>query len=186
MIKGIVIEWQDEAKTVWKPVNMDAKVEFLPVRGISPNLEFLVSTEPFEKPDYDPRVVNLLVSKDIGEISEVPEHANHKTYETRYELVQKSADEKKLSIKESKNLANLKVFPVEDQLEYLTMALTVLDRKISGMNISPRQQVILDRVNRRAVSIWQNNLLETRKAADIDNGDPVNIDSGWVELEANE
>jgi hypothetical protein len=87
------------------------------------------------------------------------------------------------SVLEAENDANYKVFPNNKQLKYIVLSLAIIDRKASGLTISPKQQAILDKLQAKAQKIWTNHIAGETKATAVTAGQLVDLDAGWESVD---
>lgn len=181
MINCILIEWLDEAKTNFRIVKWDVQLTAPIVLGLSPELEYLVKRTPFAAPDYDPRLVNLVITQNVGDFD--TEYPTLRQWVTEYSLQERSTEDKKISVDESENDANYKVFPTNKHLKYMSLALAIIDRKASGLTITAAQQAILDKVQAKAQRIWNNHITASAKKQAIDAANPIDLDTDWEAID---
>ena len=156
MIQCVLIQWLNAEKTQYRVINFNAELVSANVVGLDPDLEYLVKRIPYAIPAYDPRLTNLVISQNVGDFDD--EYPTLRKWVTEYSLSERSIAERKISVDESENDANYKVFPSRKHLKYLTLAIAIIDRKASGLTISPKQQTILDKFQAKAQKIWANHI----------------------------
>lgn len=150
----------------------------LPVSGLDLDLEYFVERQPFAVPEYDPRLVILKISNyPVDELDS--EFTANRMWITSYEVVERTVDDKKLSVEESESDANVQVFPSKRHLKYLTLYAIISRREALGLNITPAQQEILDKVETKGARLWQNHTVAIDKKSVLDAGNPVDLDSDW-------
>jgi hypothetical protein len=177
MINCVLIRWLDGAKTNYSIVNMNAVLTSPNVVGLDPDLEYCVKRTPYTIPDYDPRLTNLVTTQNIGDFDS--EYSNMHQWVITYSLQDRTAADKKISVDESESDANYSVFPTQKQLKYLTIAIALVDKKVSGLTLTTAQQSILNKLQDKALLIWQNHITANAKKALIDTELPVDLDSDW-------
>lgn len=149
-----------------------------PVQGLDEDLEYFVIREPFEVPEYDPRLVILKITESpIDELDEI--ETTLRKWIVSYAIEDRTGDDKKKSVDEVKELSNLGVFPTKKHLEYLTLYAVISRREALGLSISSEQQNILDRFEDKGQKIWLNYINGLAKKSDLDNSLPVDLDSNW-------
>ncbi len=177
-INCVVIQWSNPSKTEFTVVNFDYEVSSLPVQGLDPSLEVLVKRTPYTIPDYDPRLKYLVTNYSVS-ITYDSIYPTNRKWLTTYYLANLTSSEKKISVDESENDANYKVFPNNQQLKLLTLGIAILERKASGLTITPKQQSILNRITKKGNKIWNNHINAGNKKEAIDDNMEVDLDSGW-------
>ena len=177
MIQCILIQWLNEQKTEFRIANWNAELTSPEVVGLDPDLEYLVKRTPYAIPDFDPRLSSLVTTQNVGDFD--TEYPTLKTWVTEYSLQERSIEEKKISIAESENDANYAIFPTNKHLKYMALALAIIDRKASGLTITPAQQLILDKVQAKAQRIWNNHIAAKAKKTAIDAGNSIDLDTDW-------
>lgn len=189
MIDCIVIKWDNvnnkdyNDPSSYTVVNWHYIVENLPVQGLDLDLEVLVKRTPFNIPAYDSRLVLLSVNQQpVDEADD--EHPTNKKWVTTYELLERSGDEKKVSVEEAELENNLGVFPTKKQLKYLLLYTAITRREALGLNISPEQQLILDKGDLLAEKVWFNHVEAISKKEAIDSGQEIDLDENWENEEA--
>jgi hypothetical protein len=180
-IPCVGIQWNED-NTEFTVVNFNYNPLSLPIQGLSENMEVLVKREPYAIPEYDPRLKRLVTSYDISEEYDT-EHPTSRMWVKTYSLLDRSTDEKIISVSEAENDANYQVFPTQDHFKYMVLAIAIIDRKASGMTISAAQQTLLNRVQNRATKIWQNHVISQQKAAAIEAAQEVDLDEGWENID---
>ena len=179
-IPCLVIEKGVQFPNGYRIVNYNANVASFPIIGLDPNLEVLVKRTPFAIPDYDPRLVLLQVSQQPSAEAEFDEqYPTQRMWLTTYSLVERSTDDKAISVDESENDANYQVFPTREQLKHIVLAIAIVDRKASGLTITAKQQLILDKVQSKAAKIWNNHVVSEAKKAELIQGLEVDLDADW-------
>lgn len=177
MINCVLLQWTDETKTSFNVINFNVNISSPDISGLDPDLEYLVKRVPYSMPSYDPRLTNLVTEQKVGDFDS--EYPTLRQWVTEYSLSERSIAEKKISVDESENDSNYIVFPTHKQLKLLTLALSIIDRKASGLTITPKQQLILDKMNAKAQKIWMNHINAEAKKAAIDINQTVNLDTDW-------
>lgn len=180
-IPCVVIEWNTE-RTEYTVVNYNARPLYLPIDGIDPDLEVLIKRTPYAIPDYDPRITYLGVTHSISETEDL-EFPGHRMWLTTYSLIEMPTEAKMVSVDEAENDANYQVFPTEKHLKYLTVATAIIDRKASGLTITPAQQAILDKLQAKAALIWSNHITALQKKTLLEQGLDVDLDSDWESVD---
>lgn len=180
-IPCVVIQWNADS-TEYTVVNYNARPNFLPIIGLDPDLEVLVKRTPYEIPDYDPRLTYLGVTQSVSETEDL-EHPGHRMWLTTYSLIEMPTEAKMISVDEAENDANYQVFPTEKHLKYLTVATAIIDRKASGLTITPAQQAILNKLQAKAARIWSNHVTAQQKKAALEQGLSVDLDTDWEDID---
>lgn len=153
-----------------------------PVLGLDADLEYFVIRIPYAIPEYDPRLVILEnIESPVDEFD--VEFPTLRKWHISYNIVDRTIDDKKNSVDEVKELANLEVFPTKKHLEYLTLYAVISRRESLGLNISPAQQLILDRFEAKAQKIWLNYINSLAKKADLENNIGVDLDTNWENID---
>lgn len=149
-----------------------------PVQGLDADLEYFIVREPYEVPEYDPRLVDLnSIESPVDEFDEV--ETTLRKWIVSYSVADRTTDDKKDSVDEVKELSNIGVFPQKKHLEYLTLYAIISRRESLGLNISDEQQNILDRFEAKGQKIWLNYINGLAKKSDLDSNLPVDLDSNW-------
>ena len=180
-IPCIVIQW-DETRTEYTVVNFNYKPATLPIIGLDPDLEVLVKRTPYDIPEYDPRLKVLVTTQGASDEFDT-QYPTTKKWLTTYTLLDRATPDKLNSVLEAENDANYKVFPNNKQLKYIVLSLAIIDRKASGLTISPKQQIILDKLQAKANMIWTNHIAGETKATAVTAGQLVDLDAGWESVD---
>lgn len=180
-IDCIVIEWNNDS-TSFTVVNWDYKPAFLPVVGLTPGLEVLVKRKPYELPEYDTRLKYLQATYMVSEDFDSEHQTNRKWLEI-FGLADRTIEEQIISVNEAENFANYGVFPIDKHLKYIAITLAILDKKSRGLTISTKEQSILDKVNAKALRIWNNHILGEAKKDTLNIGGLINLDDGWENVD---
>jgi hypothetical protein len=156
-----------------------------PVIGMDEDLELLAKYTPYNIPDYDSRLylLEILEGPGSGSTEYHPIYTLLKQWRIEYGTVKRSVDEQKTSVSNAEELANSKVFPITKQLKYLTLGVSILNRKIDGITLTPTEEVILSRIHDKALCIWRNNSNASSMYTQIDENQEPNIDDGWDETD---
>ena len=176
-IPCVLIRW-DETRTNYTVVNYSYNPEFLPIDGLIPELEALVKREPYSIPVYDSRLKILGVQNTISETFDA-QYPTSRQWITTYTLIDRSILDKQISVDEAENDANYQVFPTSKQFKYMVLALAIIDRKASGLTITAAQQRILDKLQAKALKIWNNHITGLAKKAELEAGYDVDLDSDF-------
>lgn len=176
-IDTVVIQW-DAARETFKVINYNYICTEFPIQGLDPDLEVLVKRTPFAMPDYDSRLMNLVLTQDISTGFD-PIYPSQKQWITTYSLEPRTAAELTSAVADAENDANYKVFPTAKQFKYMVLACAIIDRKASGLTITPAQQTMLDKLQAKASKIWSNHITANAKRNEITTVGTVNLDAGW-------
>lgn len=149
-----------------------------PVEGLDPDLEWLLKYEPFVRPDYDSRLFILQQNEEITETPH-PDYAHLNQYLITFATLKRDVEEIQAHIENAETNANQSVLPYEKQLKIITLGLGVLFRKVEGMSLNAKEQVIADRVESIAVKLWKNDQTLRDKVEQLANGEEPNLDEGW-------
>lgn len=184
-----LIKWKDVNDKVlndpskYEVINGKEDVTNPSLIGLQPDLEYFAKRVPFQMPSIDIRLSNMTEARVMTEDIEVS--SNCRYYDLIYQLTQRSNDEKKVSVAEIEEVSNLRVFPTKKQLKYTMLYNIIARRESRGLNISPEQQLILDKYEAKGLRVWQNHIEGISKGIAIDTGTPFDIDANW-EIEDNE
>lgn len=180
-IPCLVIEWNPE-RTEYTIVNYNANVTAFPISGIAPNLEVLIKRTPYPIPDYDSRLKYLVVHTNISEDFDI-EYPTQRMWVTTYSLLDRPLLDIFNSVEEAENDANYQVMPTQKQLKYMVIAIALIDKKASGLTLTPLQQNMLDRLQAKAVRIWINHVTSLGKKAELEANGTVDLDSDWENID---
>jgi hypothetical protein len=180
-IQCVTIEW-NAARTEYTIIKYNATFAFLPVQGLNPDFEVLVKRTPFEMPDYDSRLVYLVVHTEISEEYDT-EYPTQRMWVTTYSTLDKPLADMITSVDEAENDANYQVMPTQKQLKYMVIAIALIDKKVSGLTLTPLQQNMLDRLQAKAVRIWINHVTSLGKKAELEANGTVDLDSDWENID---
>lgn len=183
--RTIVVEWDDtvtvrdiENVGAWHVVNNNYIVNFLPVQGLSSNLEIFVYKQLSERPPVDYRLFNVLVQE--GPIDSIDQAwPGHRIYARQFSIVARDSTQLFQSVEQEENLANAGVFPYEKQLKYMAMYLGILDRKIDGLSIPVKLQLLKPKMDAKIELIYQNYINALNKIQAIKDEENMDIDLGW-------
>ena len=176
MIQCVLIRWNAE-KTQYSVLNWNVELQSPNVVGLDDDLEYLAKTTPFPIPEYDPRLYVLVTTQQF--VDEVSEHTPLRKWEITYSTQERTTAEKNISVNEAEADANIGVFPTSKHLKYIALTLAILDKKASGLTIGNKEQAILDKVNAKALRIWNNHITGEAKKSDLSNNTPIDLDSDW-------
>lgn len=181
-IRTVVVDWSDPTRNVdssgYTIINPNYSVSFLPVNGLSDNLEVFVHHEE-TIPPIDYRLYNLLVTEGITDSLD-SEYTTNRIYLREYDVVARDSAEIFESIEQEENEANLQVFPNEKHLKYLVFYCGIHRRETQGYNVTVNQQAILDKVEAKMENMWMNYINSLTKQEAIRNEEIIDIDSDWV------
>jgi hypothetical protein len=181
----VVVEWDDTVTVrnvdnldIYRVVNSNYTVNYLPVPGLDTTLEVFVYREFSGMPPVDYRLYNVLVEEACLDSID-SEWPTNRIYAKQYSIVARDSSELFESVHQEENNANYGVFPYEKQLKYMAMYMMIHRRETQGFTITPKQQVILDRVEAKGELIWQNYINGLDKKEAIRNEETFDIDLGW-------
>jgi len=187
MITYMLIQWNDLND---RPLNDPTKYIVLKefeqnpsLQGLAPQLEYFQENIPFEYPVADFRLVTVTNTVTFTENIVVVDGVDVRQYDRTYTVVDRSNEEKDVTIEEMKNDANIQVFPPNKHLEYLTMYAIIVRREFLGLSITPNQQAILDKVEAKGLKMWQNHITESTKKQAVIDDQPLNIDEDWETID---
>jgi hypothetical protein len=179
MIDCVVIEYDDSYDAGYRIVNYSYSVTSFPIDGISDAMEVLIKRTPYEVPDYDSRLYDLVTTYSISEDYD-EEYPTQKMWVTTYSLSPTSTEAKETAVEEAETTANLCHMSTTEMLKYLTIGVALADKRAQGLTISTAQETFMTELQEKAVSFWANNILSAAKKASIEAGEEVDIDEGWV------
>lgn len=180
MIDCVVIEKGEQFTNGFRVVNWNFTANSFPIPGLAENLEVLVKRTPYEMPDYDPRLYDLVVSQqpsDEGVFDS--EHTTQRMWLITYSLQDCSLEQKEKAVDEAENLHNLNHIPTQKILKYMAVGIAVADRRAQGLTITAGMQTFMDNFHTKAQKIWENNVISSQKKADLQAGNEVDLDAGY-------
>jgi len=156
-----------------------------PVIGLDPDLEILCKYIPFGIPDYDSRIYLLGVFEGPGSGATEyhPTYPNLKQWRIEYQTIKRLVIEQIIAIRNAEELSNTNVFPKTKQLKYLTLGIGILNRKIDGASLTPKEITLLELIHDKALSIWQNDQNGKDMIELVDISEEPDIDSGWINID---
>lgn len=183
MINCVVIQWNDiqdkvySDPTKYSVVNWNYNIESPVVAGLEDDLEVLEKVIPYTMPVIDYRLYSLEVNNIA--VDEVGPNPPLKQFQTIYTILDRSIEEKKISIDEMESDSNYSTFPSIKQLKYLLLYIALTRREALGLSISAAQQAILDKGDAIALKVWQNHINALSLKEDLDNSIEIDLDEGW-------
>ena len=183
--RTIVVEWDDtvtvrdvENLNSYRIVNNNYLVNSLPVLGLSPELEVFVYKQLSEMPPVDYRLYNVLVQEGCIDSLDATWPTN-RIYARQFSIIERDSAGLFESVEQEENLANAGVFPYEKQLKYMAMYLGILDRKIDGLAIPVKLQLLKPKMDAKIELIYQNYINALNKIQAIKDEENMDIDLGW-------
>jgi hypothetical protein len=162
------------------------RIDFEPVVGLDPDLEWLLIFQPYDEPAYDSRL--FILSQDvpnfdprIGTVTFAP-HPDHPAinqYPVTFSLDKRPLNDITLSIQQAEQLANVSVMPADEQLKSTILALATIIKKQDGLTLNPDEKATIDNLMSIAESFWKNAATSQSKIADVIAGNQPDIDSSW-------
>lgn len=153
-----------------------------PLLGLDSDLEWLIKYIPYSKPAYDPRIYQLVTSEEVTSI-EHPDYPGLNQYLITYSTQKRPPAEIETAVKNAEQIANNQILPNQRQLKLIILSLGILFRKVEGLQLDQKEQVIADKAVNAAVSMWQNDQNLRTKIQEIANGQEPNIDDGWINVD---
>jgi len=154
-----------------------------PIIGLDPDLEWLVKRELFVAPDYDSRIFILNQNEAITTTPDL-EHTHLNQYQISYNTIKRGSEDIQQAVENAERQANESIFPYTQQLKTILLGVAVLFRKTEGLSLSPKEQVVADRVMALAVRVWKNDQAMRDKIQEVIAGTEPNIDEGWEKDES--
>lgn len=153
------------------------------VQGLDPDLKWLVKHEPFGQPQYDARVYSLQKTEAVTE-EQHPDYPLYDRYLITYDTVRRAVSEiEQAIINKERNEFSRHI----DYLEKLAiLGISILSRRIEGLQLTATEQNIMSRIERNGLKIWQNHQRRKQLQAEAEQVQPVDIDDGWAEPDADE
>jgi hypothetical protein len=181
----IIVEWNDTVTVrdvtninSYRIVNNNYMTYSLPVQGIASNLEAFVYKQFSEIPPVDYRLYNVLIQEScLDSIDQM--WSPHRIYARQFSIIERDTIELFQSVEQEENLANAGVFPYEKQLKYIALYLGILDRKIDGLSIPQKLQVLKPKMDAKIELIYQNYVNSLNKKQAISDEENFDIDLGW-------
>lgn len=147
------------------------------VQGLNPDLKWLIKHEPFAPPQYDSRVYQLQTTEAVTE-EEHPDYPLYDRYLITYQTIRRPVDEIQQAII---NAERVEFGRHVDYLEKLAiLGISILSRRIEGLQLSQTEQNIMNRIERNGNKIWQNHQRRKQLEAEAEQVQPVDIDAGWA------
>jgi hypothetical protein len=153
-------------------------VDMTPVVGLDPDLEWLLKHEPFPSPDYDSRIFELKVTNEVSEDTH-PDHPEIKTYKRTYATVKRPDEDIIRQIENAEEAANRQLMTYRTDEKLFMLAIGILTRKNEGIQPSPSEQEILNKVMAFDEKFWKNNANKELKIQQVVDGIEPEIDEGW-------
>ena len=171
------IQW-NEAHDAYSVINYSYNVTFLPVIGIAPNSEILINRTPYSVPAYDPRLKNLVISKDVSADFD-SQFPDHRKFETLYTLTDRTIEQKKIEIEKIEADANYSILPLNKQMKYMLLYMVALRLETKGLPVTARRQRLFNYIETKAVRINDNLILSETKKASLDNNEQIDLEIGF-------
>jgi hypothetical protein len=154
------------------------KEDMSEVEGLDPDLEYLVKHEPFQSPDYDPRIFELEVEEALTQEPH-PEHPHLNVYKKTYKTKKRPNEDIIRQIENAEESANRELLDYRTDEKLFMLAIGILTRINAGVQPSAKEQEILDKVMAYDVPIWKNDTEKEKKKQQVLDGIEPEIDAGW-------
>lgn len=153
-------------------------IEMAPIEGLDPDLEWLLVYTPFVQPDYDPRIYLLNQTEEIT-LTPHPDYPHLNQFKVTFNLVKRSQPDIETAVANAESLANESLLPYEARLKLLTLGVAVLFRKTEGLALTPKENVIKDKVVAIGTRIWKNDANAKAMISAIASGAEPDLDASW-------
>lgn len=131
------------------------------------------------KPNYNQHLERLVRTEVDNDVSNV-DYPHLKQIDVVYNIVRKSDEEITKQLIQQEDNANQSLLDYSDRLKTMVLYMAILNRKIDGGNITQKMQNILDKVDAKAIKLWQNDTNLKAKLAELANGQDPDINNGWT------
>jgi len=156
-------------------------------RGNYPDLEIKLIPLPagyewkliFEQPRPTLTPIQNLVREEQDNDNSHPDYPHLKMIEVVYTVVKKSDAEIIALLEAREDNANQSLMSHTDRLKIMVLYMAIVNRKVNGDPINAKMQAILDKVDARALKLWQNDTNLENKLNELSQGGNPNIDDGW-------
>lgn len=148
-----------------------------PIPDLLPGLEWKLIVEA-NRPQIDTRTHKYVKSENNTNASH-PDYPHLKQYQIFYNVVPKSNVELQQVVKELEKEANEQILAEQTRMKYIILGLGILIRKSNGINITAKEQTILDKILAKAINVWQNDTTLQAKLDEINNSTVPDPDTGW-------
>jgi hypothetical protein len=149
----------------------------IPVPGLDPDLEWLIDYEEFAPPLYDGRVYALQTTMDATATPH-PDWPLYNQYAITYDTVRRAVDDIKEEIINAERNEFGRHIDFAPKLAILGLA--VAFRQMDGLQLSPIEQKVYDRVMANALKIFQNYQRRQQLENEAEQLQPLDIDAGWA------
>lgn len=154
------------------------------IESLAPGLEWklIVNTPPGA---YDSRTEAIVKIEDNSEDAH-PTYPHLKQFKISYNIVAKTNAQIIATIEELERQANERVVAVKNRYKYIVLGLGIVIKLIrdnTAFTAGVKQEAVLDKVMLKAVNIWANDTALQSKIQDVIDGNPLDLDSDWVEAE---
>jgi hypothetical protein len=147
-----------------------------PSTGLDPGLEYFVTDIPYDIPEYDTRLVYIESTKTM--LDETDENGYRK-WQITYASVDRTDEEKQISIEEEEVIQNTTILPTSKQIKYLLIYIALVRRESLGLTMTDTMTSFMDDVDAKALKVWQNNITASAKIKCLESGDEICIDEDW-------
>jgi hypothetical protein len=155
------------------------RLDMDPVDGLDPDLEWLLKYTPYAVPEYDPRVYQLITTQEVT-TDPHPDYSHLNQFRITYATQKREQEEIEANIENAEQLANNRIIENQRQLKLMVLGLAVLFRKVEGLALNQKEQVIANRIVAAGTKLWNNDQVLRNKVAAYLAGQEPDIDEGWV------
>ena len=148
----------------------------IPVPGLDPDLKWLIKYEPFASPQYDARIFNLERTEEVTTTAH-PDWPLYDQYLITYATLRRPVEEIELEIVNKERVELQRHIDYADKLSILGLA--VIFRQLDGLQLTPVEQQIRDRIVRNGLKIYRNYLRRRQLEQEAATIQTPDIDAGW-------
>lgn len=136
--------------------------------GLDPDLVYLEITEQL-RPDYDPRYY-VLVTTETPNVANESWDITYNTQKRPVEEITRAAENVEAAIREA-------ILPQDKVNLYLLLAVATLFRRVEGLTLTNKENVLKDRVVSMAIKVWSNRDAFDTKVTQIEANQEPDLDT---------
>ncbi len=149
--------------------------------GLDPDLEWLAKYSPFDSPDYDSRIYELVITDSVT-TDPHPDYPNLKQFKRTYQTSKRPDVDIIAAIQNQENAANEEMVSFQTKTKLNTIAINALIKQNLKLVLTTKEQDVLTEISAYAAQMWKNDAEKEAKVKQVTDGLEPNIDEGWEKL----
>jgi hypothetical protein len=184
MPKCVIIKWKDvnnkdySDRNAYSVTNYNYNAEFLPIVGLSENMEALIRKDLTPTQPVDARYFVEVPQNFATNIADA-DYPDHNQYVFTQTLVPTSSEVKAVSVDEAEANAFALIIRQNKIIRNLTIWMGLMKKKLEGGTLTTAQQTAYAKIDTYALKAWQNYTINKAKKTAITQGVEVDIDADW-------